>query len=257
MTRCALLILLGLLALVRPAAAQPALCHAAIQAAEAEFSVPPGLLMAIARVESGRRDPETGRVEPWPWTINAEGRGSFFPSLEAAVAGVRAALAQGIRSIDTGCMQVNMRAHPDAFSSIEQSFDPAANARYAARFLTALKERAGSWEVAAGHYHSQTPERAEGYRARVLAAWEMERRNPTAMAAAQPAPAAPRAQGPAAAFSFANGAEQAAVLPAQPGQGQGRGLDAYRAAPIAVAGRSLAMPVATPAVRAPVSRRLF
>ena len=40
--------------------------------------VPPRLLFAIARVESGRRDPATGGTHPWPWTINAEGRGSFF-----------------------------------------------------------------------------------------------------------------------------------------------------------------------------------
>src|SRR3712207_7129818 len=53
------------------------------RSAEREAGLPPRLLGAIARVESGRRDAATGRSEAWPWTINAEGRGSFFPSKAA------------------------------------------------------------------------------------------------------------------------------------------------------------------------------
>ncbi|EFH09223.1 lytic transglycosylase domain-containing protein, partial [Teichococcus cervicalis] len=150
------------------------LCRAAIALAEREFSLPAGLLAAIGRVESGRR--EGGRTDPYPWTINAEGRGSMFPSKPAAIAAVQALQAGGMRSIDVGCMQINLRHHPDAFASLEQAFDPLANARYAARFLTELYAPRQDWARAAAAYHSQTPEYAAPYLARVQAAWEVEKR---------------------------------------------------------------------------------
>ncbi len=156
-----------------PAQAQPdpaAQCAAAIQAAETQHTLPPALLGAIARVESGRRAP-SGALAPWPWTINAEGQGRYFESKPAAIAAVEALRARGVRLIDVGCLQVNLHFHPTAFATLEDAFDPAANAHYAGGLLRRLYAAAQDWVVAAGHYHSQTPERAEGYRRRVLAAW--------------------------------------------------------------------------------------
>ncbi len=74
-------------------------------------------------------------VRPWPWTINVAGQGFFFPTKALAVTAVRELLASGVQSIDVGCLQVNLMFHPAAFASLEQAFDPMANARYAARFL--------------------------------------------------------------------------------------------------------------------------
>lgn len=178
-----LLLLLPGIALAQPSAT--GLCRAAIASAEREYGLPAGLLGAIGRVESGRRNPETGETGPYAWTMNAEGAGKFFPNKAEAVAEVRQLRAGGMRIIDVGCMQINLHHHPDAFSSIEEAFDPLANARYAARFLTELKNAAGDWMVAAGHYHSRTPARAELYRAQVALRWPEEQR----MAAASPAPA--------------------------------------------------------------------
>jgi hypothetical protein len=45
-------------------------------------------------------------------------------------------------------------------------FDPQINATYAARFLLSLYGETGSWEAAAGAYHSRTPEFAQKYAAR-------------------------------------------------------------------------------------------
>lgn len=219
-----------LLLLPFPALAEPGrLCRGAIQAAEREAGIPPQLLMAIGRVESGRRDPDTRAFHPWPWTINAEGRGQFFPTRAAAIAEVQALQARGVRSIDIGCMQVNLRHHPNAFPDLETAFDPAANARYAARFLTELRGTRGSWEAAAAAYHSHTPEFAEPYRARVLAAWAEEQQRPHPPVALQAA--MPRAGGGA---MLSNGAERATVTA---GPAQGRGLDAYRSLPVPIAGR--------------------
>ncbi|WP_243634756.1 lytic transglycosylase domain-containing protein [Roseicella frigidaeris] len=228
------------------------LCRAAIARAEQERSLPPRLLAAIGRVESGRRDPQTGAFSPWPWAINAEGRGSFFPDKAAAIAAVRALQAQGVRSIDVGCMQINLRHHPEAFASLEEAFDPLANARYAARFLAEMQATRNDWMLTASHYHSQTPAHAEPYRARVAAAMLAEQQpgappSPAAFAAlaAPPAmpgamPGLPRPPLPAGGAMLGNGPARIVPLPVT--AGAGRGLDAYRAMPIPLAGRLMLPP---------------
>ena len=155
-----------------PAQAQPAgVCEAAGADAEREAGIPPGLLVAIGHIESGRRDPASGGLRSWPWAINAAGEGMLPGSSDAAIGLVRSLQAQGVRSIDTGCFQINMQAHPSAFSSLEEAFDPAANARYAARFLASLQAQSGSWDDAVARYHSANPERGGPYRDRVLNHW--------------------------------------------------------------------------------------
>jgi hypothetical protein len=139
--------------------------------AERKLDLPPGLLLAIGRVESGRLDPATGRVAAWPWTINAGGVGQLFATLPEALAATRTLRGSGVNSVDVGCFQINLFHHPTAFASLEQAFDPPANANYAARFLSALRSRTGSWQAAVAAYHSATPERGGPYRDRVLAAW--------------------------------------------------------------------------------------
>ncbi|WP_439577888.1 lytic transglycosylase domain-containing protein [Elioraea sp.] len=220
------------------AAEDPAqLCRPAIRAAERAHGLPVALLSALGRVESGRRDPESGSFGPWPGTINAEGRGQFFPTKAEAIAEVRRLQARGVRSIDIGCMQVNLMFHPHAFASLEEAFDPARNADYAARFLVELQQKANSWLQAAAHYHSHTPEFAEAYRRRVVAAWPEESRlaaqaqRETLIAAWHARPATVPG-GPGRVMSMApTGRVQA--------QSGGRDLSAYRAAPIPLVGRAL------------------
>jgi len=221
-------LILALLLLPAPVLAEPGrLCRAAITAAERAAGIPANLLTAIGRVESGRRDPETGALHPWPWTINAEGRGQYFPTRAAAIAEAQALQARGVRSIDVGCMQINLRHHADAFPDLETAFDPEANARYAARFLTELNASRNDWTAAAAAYHSQTPELGQAYRARVTAAWAEEGARPPPPPAAL-ARAAPGGGG----AMLSNGAERVAV-PA--GTATGRGLDAYRSLPVPIA----------------------
>lgn len=142
----------------------------AISAAERAQAIPPRILPAIGRVESGRPDPASkGRIRPWPWTIDVEGQGQSFATKEEAIAAVQALQERGVRSIDVGCMQVNLLQHPDAFSSLDAAFDPATNASYGARFLAALFHQTKSWPMAVADYHSQTPELGIPYQQRVLA----------------------------------------------------------------------------------------
>jgi hypothetical protein len=172
--------LLGLLWLASAAAApapapdwltaQSSLCQAAIAAAETKYKLPPNLLGSIAKVESGRPIPSLGQVHPWPWTINADGQGLFLDSREAAVAWARQGLQRGVQLMDIGCMQVDWQFHPNAFRSLDQAFDPTANADYAARYLRSLHDEAnGDWNVAVGWYHSHTTDLAADYRERVAA----------------------------------------------------------------------------------------
>lgn len=144
-------------------------CARAIAIADQNSGLPPGLLGAIARVETGRRAPNGG-VQPWPWSFNAAGEGRYMGSREEAIAEVRTRQAAGTRSIDVGCMQINLLHHPDAFESVEAGFDPETNVRYAVRFLKSLYARTGDWATATGQYHSATPERAIIYHQRVMAA---------------------------------------------------------------------------------------
>jgi hypothetical protein len=129
-------------------------------------------MTAISVTESGRMDAAARRLRAWPWTINAEGAGQFFATKADAIAAVKALQARGVRSIDVGCMQVNLMFHPNAFASLDEAFDPVTNARYAARFLTSLYSAKGNWPQAIAAYHSETPARGAAYGAIVMARWE-------------------------------------------------------------------------------------
>jgi hypothetical protein len=146
----------GVPALAAAAQAEGGLCGAAIQAAQDRHLVPTGLLFAIGQVESGRPDPVTHRLLPWPWTVQAQNQSYYFSTKAEAVAWVQAAQARNILSIDVGCMQINLMYHPAAFQNLDEAFDPSANADYAARFLVSLHAETGDWQKASGLYHSQT-----------------------------------------------------------------------------------------------------
>ncbi|MBS0558785.1 MAG: transglycosylase SLT domain-containing protein [Proteobacteria bacterium] len=147
-------------------------CLGAIAAAERHRQTPPGLLATIARVESGRATPPSGALQPWPWTVDADGQGFYFATKQEAVAWSRRALDSGsVTFLDVGCMQIDLRMHPTAFTSLEQAFDPVANAEYGARFLRELHDgpAGGNWFTAVGYYHSRTELLASAYRAQVIA----------------------------------------------------------------------------------------
>jgi hypothetical protein len=150
------------------AAQQSDLCAVALRQAERRYHLPPALLVSIARAESGRPITSLTDVRPWPWTIDADGNGLFLDSKAAAVAWLRQQ-ARHHSFVDVGCMQVDLYYHPNAFTSMEEAFDPAANADYAARLLLDLYrgEAGGSWDIAVGLYHSHTPLLAAEYRDRV------------------------------------------------------------------------------------------
>lgn len=227
-------LLLLLFGFVAAHAELPELCRPAISSTERASGVPDRLMQAIAVMESGRRD-QGGPVTAWPWTINVEGVGEVFDTKQQAIAAVTAHRARGARSIDVGCMQVNLMHHPDAFATLDEAFDPAANARYAAHFLQQLLAQTGSWPLAVAGYHSLTPEIGGDYAKKVLAIWA----RPSPSHQPVPVAQASAAMAPPLSGGFAPALPPPSRLMASPGGAAptmlGRGLDAYRAMPTRLA----------------------
>lgn len=151
---------------------------ACVEAAEqvgTEIGAPDHLLTAVALNETGRRSPN-GQLAPWPWTINVGGQGYEFATKAQAVFAAQQLLNSGTRSFDVGCMQVNVRFHPRAFTSLEEAFDPLSNMLYAADYLGRLQRRHGSWERAVELYHSYTEEYNQIYGARFATFWDLAQR---------------------------------------------------------------------------------
>ena len=161
----------ALILLLAPAAWAQSPCEDAGRAAEQQYNLPSGLLAAIGRVESGRWDPALGRTVPWPWAIDVAGTPQLLASKQQAVQETTALRGNGARNIDVGCFQISLLHHPTAFADLEQAFDPAANADYAARFLTELHGRYGNWPDAVAAYHSATASLGQPYRRAVYAKW--------------------------------------------------------------------------------------
>ena len=146
---------------VEVALPEEAVCVREILDAQELYNIPNNLLLGIGLQEAGIRLGDLYTV--WPWSVNAAGEGRIFDSRSAAIDWVRERRAQGVTSIDIGCMQVNLQWHPDAFEAFEAGFEPARNVEYAARFLRDLYYQTGDWELAAGSYHSFTPALRETY----------------------------------------------------------------------------------------------
>ncbi len=170
------------------AAGTAALCHLAAREQENRLKIPRDLLSAIAITESGRWSKPAARTLAWPWTVMAEGKGRYFDTKLEAVAEVELLLSQGVKNIDVGCMQINLHHHWWAFETLDQAFDPATNAKYAADFLSDKRRESRNWVMAAGRYHSKTPEHFNRYRKKVLEHWQGLKQSPVDFAALAPDP---------------------------------------------------------------------
>lgn len=136
-------------------------CDSAALLAAERHGVPPQIMLAITRVETGRQ--EAGELRPWPWAVNQAGASHWFDNAAEAESFVQNAIDAGQANIDIGCFQLNLRWHGEQFSSLHDMFDPEENADYAARFLVENHTLKGNWVDAVAAYHSQTQVHAEAY----------------------------------------------------------------------------------------------
>ena len=191
--RSGLAIVLGVVALAPPPVRAAAVdCETIAARTGVRHGLPKDLMPAISRVETGLKQGDKG-VRAWPWTLNVQGQGYYFPTRAAALKKLREVLDSGVRNVDVGCMQINYRWHGENFASIEEMMAPEANAEYAARFLTRLKQRHGSWDEATQNYHSADEERGKAYLGRVnrvIAKLPQQQPSFVASTAGQPVPQA-------------------------------------------------------------------
>lgn len=153
------------------------ICAQAIDQAEEGARLPGELLTAISHVESGRWNPQKKALFAWPWTVTNGPDGQYFPTKDAAIAHVKKLQARGIRNIDVGCMQINLRYHPNAFENLESALDPETNARYAVTLLKRLHNAHKSWGEAIRRYHSATEKFNRPYHDKVVRQWNAARSN--------------------------------------------------------------------------------
>lgn len=134
--------------------------------------IPSDVFYAVALAESGTRIEPLRALRPWPWTLNVQGDGRFYPSRHTATSALQAVLASGRTSVDVGLMQVNWRYHQNALGGLVEALDPYRNLQVAAGILSACYRSRGDWWVAVGCYHAPNDEpRAERYRERVKLIW--------------------------------------------------------------------------------------
>lgn len=145
---------------------------AGYQRVAAIHGIPGDVFYAVALAESGKRIEHLRALRPWPWTLNVQGDGRFYPSRRAAASALRETLATGRTSVDIGLMQVNWRYHRRALGAIDDALDPYRNLHVAAAILNACHKSRRDWWAAVGCYHApNNPHRAERYRERVRTLW--------------------------------------------------------------------------------------
>lgn len=147
-------------------------CTRHLPTMERLYNIPAHWLAAIASTESGRYNPKLRMTVPWPWTINVGGKGYWFDSKQEAIAATRQLLMRGEKSIDVGCMQVNLMYHGTAFANLDQAFEPMYNIAYAAKFLRSNYDNLNSWTKATAAYHSMRAERGADYYRKVYKKWQ-------------------------------------------------------------------------------------
>lgn len=144
------------------ASAQGADCASLIARTESTRNIPRGLLMAIAVTESALN----GR--PNPFAMNIAGRSYFANGYQDMANVISANWSRGVKSIDVGCMQVNLKYHGMKFARMTDLLDPNTNVQYGASFLISLATQAGSWKDAVMSYHNKNnPSRRAWYGCKV------------------------------------------------------------------------------------------
>lgn len=123
-------------------------CEREMVEAARRHGVPLAVLYAVGLAETGSQ----GSLQPF--ALNIEGPAYFAENLSDALRRFEEARSRGVKLIDIGCMQINHYFHSSRFRSLEAMFDPHENVDYAARFLRELKDREGSWTLAAARYHA-------------------------------------------------------------------------------------------------------
>ncbi|MDF3034070.1 MAG: transglycosylase family protein [Alphaproteobacteria bacterium] len=136
-------------------------CRKYIEEAARKTGVLPEILWAVAKTESNFKG------APWPWTVNLQGKGYYFPDRLSAKKFLKSLPKKFQYQTDVGCMQLNWGFHGKAFPQLSAMLNPRLNIIYAAYFLKELYRETGKWAKAVAHYHSRKWLRGGRYASRV------------------------------------------------------------------------------------------
>lgn len=133
-----------------------------------QSKVDPYLLYAIALAESQKA--EDGVVRPWPWAVNVGGKGYYFTDLHAAENFVEMQIDKGVKNIDVGPLQINLRWHGHRVGNPTDLFHLPIAIKVGADILSeAIASSPNDPVLAVGRYHHWDDEqRARAYGAKVL-----------------------------------------------------------------------------------------
>jgi len=132
-------------------------CRSFLAPAERYYALPPGLLGAMAMVESGYGG------APYPWALNIGGEPVMAADYAAAARLLRDRDGRIRRDVAIGCLQIHMGYHLNSFGAPEWALLPRYNVWYAALFLRQLGVQYGDWVMAIAHYHASDPEAEARY----------------------------------------------------------------------------------------------
>src|SRR3989344_2445838 len=124
----------------------------AYQLAAHRARIPSTVLYAVALQESGIR--RTGRVVPWPWSLNGAGDTGRFASRADACANLLTALRTAPDTrIDVGLGQINLGYQKQRYGKPCDLLDLYDNLRIAAEILQEQYVPGEDWLLAIGRYH--------------------------------------------------------------------------------------------------------
>lgn len=125
--------------------------------AERKYNIPPGLLVAIALVESGQDG------SPSPFAMSVQGRPIYARNINDAARHLRDKHGQLKSNVYVGCMQLSLGTHRGQFSPVERIVEPKENVFYAGRLLLRLHGEEGSWKTAVARYNGGSMRQAQSY----------------------------------------------------------------------------------------------
>lgn len=134
-----------------------------------QMGVPINKFYAIALNESGLT--RSGAYQPWPWTLNINGKGYRYDNYHGAEKALMDALKAG-KQVDVGIMQINAYWHGHRVDHIAHLLLPHVSLIEGAKILLEQRQRSQDWWEAVGRYHApgndaKSRARAKRYRERV------------------------------------------------------------------------------------------
>jgi len=124
----------------------------AYQLAAQRAGIPSTVLYAVALQESGIR--RSGRIVPWPWTLNVAGQSRHFATRADACTGLQHALRTTPDTrIDAGLGQINLGYQKQRYGTPCDLLDPYRNLAIAAEILQEQYVPGEDWLLAMGRYH--------------------------------------------------------------------------------------------------------